>query len=95
MMARLFKSFLHYMLFAFILSLGGCQYLISPEIMFKLHVLDPIPDTIRHIKYYKDNAAMHGPLFFRFETKDAEAIRMIIEKNHLKPVKYVLLRLTT
>lgn len=67
---------------ALILILAGCGSF-DNETMFKSNVINPIPDSIKNINMSKDHSAMHGALFFDFESNKS-GIALIIHKNNLK-----------
>jgi len=56
--------------------------------MFKANVINPIPDSIKNITVVKDRSAMHGALFFDFES-DEKDINLIIQKNNLNQEKEI------
>lgn len=61
----------------------------TPEKMFERHVLDS-DGQVSDIHYYKDQSAMHGPLFFRFSVSNSDMIlHEIINKHGLKKVTSV------
>lgn len=53
--------------------------------IFRLHVLDPIPESVRDIRYFKDRRAMHGLMAFAFEATP-EDIRALVARHKLSPV---------
>ena len=58
------------------------------ESMFRGNVINPIPNSIKNINMAKDRSAIHGALFFDFESSGKD-LNLIIQKNNLNQKKEI------
>ena len=58
------------------------------ESMFKGNLINPIPNSIKNINMVKERSAMHGALFFDFESSEKD-LNLIIQKNNLNQEKEI------
>ncbi len=56
----------------------------SPVHLFKNVVLDPIPESVKEIKYCRDRSAMHGALIISFKANAKDIDKIIKDKGFIK-----------
>ena len=56
----------------------------SIKSLFKYNVINPIPQSVVDIKYYKDKSATHGPIIFSFSANDNDTEKIIKINNLLE-----------
>ena len=55
---------------------------VSPMVFFRNYICNPVPESVKNIKYAKDHGVMRGANIFLF-TADSEDIKIIINKCSL------------